>query len=102
MKNFWKAYFNYYRRNIGYFWCSLVIYILLWTVLSFFVKSMSGVFVGSFFGDVFSFWFWTYPKIKKGEVAKCQHEPLLEINGRKIYGTKCCSKCGLNEAYWNI
>lgn len=28
------------------------------------------------------------------------HEPLLEVNGRKIKGTKRCKFCGLNELYW--
>jgi len=30
------------------------------------------------------------------------HEPLLELNGRKIEGTKCCKFCGLNESYWTL
>lgn len=30
------------------------------------------------------------------------HHPLLEVNGRKIEGTKCCKFCGLNENYWTF
>lgn len=32
--------------------------------------------------------------------AKCNHEPLMEIDGKVIEGTKKCKNCGLNESYW--
>jgi hypothetical protein len=34
------------------------------------------------------------------KVKVCAHEPLLELNGKKITGSKRCKHCGLNESYW--
>jgi hypothetical protein len=32
--------------------------------------------------------------------SKLIHEPLLELDGKKINGLKRCKWCGLSETYW--
>ena len=33
--------------------------------------------------------------------SSCAHEPLLELDGKKIVGSHRCKHCGLNKSYWN-
>ena len=39
---------------------------------------------------------------KRNKVKLCAHEPLLELDGKPIKGSKRCKHCGLNESYWSI
>lgn len=41
-----------------------------------------------------------YIQLSIPKTDSCAHEPLLELDGKKIGGSHRCKKCGLNESYW--
>jgi hypothetical protein len=104
MKHFWKTYIAYYGTHKRAMWVNIIYFIVFAIFTALWLKKFPFLFcLGYVMGDPVSYYVYRYRRILKDELAAhgigC-HEPLLELNGKIIEGTKRCKNCGLNENYW--
>jgi hypothetical protein len=119
-----KLFWNTYLSDTGRFKFIAGLGLIVAIVLSLIGKSVIMVIpfcIGCILTDPFSYYWIVYrPRQRDEEIVKhlmttinyerminernevCKHEPLLEIDGKPIHGSKCCRFCGLNETYWNV
>jgi hypothetical protein len=104
MNHFWKTYLAYYTTHRRALWVNIIYFFVFATITALWLNKFPYLFcLGYVMGDPVSYYVYRYRRILQDEMAihgvGC-HEPLLELDGKLIEGTKRCKNCGLNEYYW--